>query len=87
MRLGTRIGFMVLTLALASGCAHDPPKGFILPPALSEVFRGGQMKGLEDATSADLGIPNQYDRVSHVCTSQPIFDLNGYYVKTSVVCY
>ena len=83
---------MILTIAfsaatLMTSCASKPPKGFILPPALSEVFRNGQLKGLEQADSAVLGMPNPYDQVSHVCRSQPIYSLEGYYLRTDVRCW
>lgn len=71
-----------------TGCGSTPkPKGFEMPPALSEVYRNGQLKGLEQADSADLGMPNQYDRVSHTCVSTPIYNLAGYYVRTDVRCW
>lgn len=80
--------FLITILSLTSACASKPvQKGFALPPALSEVYRGGELKGLEQADSSDLGMPNQYDLVGHVCHSQPIFDLWGRYVRTSVKCW
>lgn len=78
---------VLITLAAVQvGCASKK-KGFELPPALSETFRGGQLKGLESATSAELGMPNQYDRVSHVCVSDPEYNLAGEYIGTSVKCW
>jgi hypothetical protein len=77
--------FLILALSLTN-CASKP-KGFELPIALSETFRNGALKGLEAADSADLGMPNQNDRVSHVCTSQPIYSLEGYYIRTAVTCF
>lgn len=76
-----------LTFLVLSSCAHEPPRGFILPPALSEVFRQGQLKGLESNRDGNLGIPNQSAMVSHTCRSQPIWDLQGRYVRTDVSCY
>lgn len=82
---------LILCFALAlSACASTPPpkpQGFILPPALSETFRGGALKGLEHADQADLGIPNQYDLTTHVCQSAPIFDIWGRFVRTDVRCW
>lgn len=80
---------LILVLINATACASAPPqrRGFELPPALSEVFRGGQLKGLESSTDGDLGIPNQNDLVSRVCVSEPIFTINGEYVRTAVVCF
>lgn len=77
---------LLLTLLLV-GCASEPKKGFDLPPAVREVFRGGELKGLENATNSDLGIPDQYDQVSHVCVSAPIYNLDGSYFRTAVRCW
>ncbi len=83
-----RLSILVILLVMTSACSSKPVrKGFELPAALSEVYRGGELKGLEQADSPDLGMPNQYDLVSHVCHSQPIFDLWGRYVRTSVKCW
>jgi len=81
--------FFISLLVFLGACSSKPekPRGFELPIALREVFRGGQLKGLEDATSPDLGIPNQYDLTEHVCRSAPIFDMNGKYVRTWVGCW
>lgn len=80
----------LLLIALAalslSACASKP-KGFILPPALSEVMRNGTLKGLEEADGPLLGMPNERDRVARTCRSQPIFSLEGYYIRTDVSCY
>ena len=71
-----------------TGCGTAPKqKGFELPPALSEVYRGGALKNMETADSAELGMPNQYDRVSHTCVSTPIYNLAGYYVRTDTRCW
>ena len=80
-----RLALTFLALNLAA-CASQPKRGFELPVALSEVYRGGQLKGLEYADGPDLGMPNQYDRVSHTCTSTPIYTLEGYYSRTVVHC-
>ena len=81
---------LILTILAGGliGCASEPPKpqGFALPPALREVFRGGQLKGLESATSPDLGMPNEFDMVSHTCTSTPVFNFIGQYWYTDVRC-
>lgn len=78
---------LIMLALYFTGCSSKPKKGFDLPPALSEVFRGGALKGLEVADSPNLGIPNQYDRVTHVCVSTPIYNLEGYYVRTDVRCW
>ena len=85
-RLLIPIVLMLLTTACSTTKIVQKP-GFELPPALSESFRGGALKGLEQADSADLGIPQQYDLVSHTCTSTPIFDIWGRYVRTDVRCW
>lgn len=69
-------------------CAHEEKRrGFELPIAMSEVMRNGNLKGLEDNDTGDLGIPNQMDRVQHVCASQPIYSLSGEYLRTTVHCW
>ena len=80
--------FLVLIPVFLVGCASQPKPTVIVPaPALREIFRGGAIQGLEDNTGQYLGMPNQYDMVEHVCTSTPIYDMNGHYVKTSVKCW
>jgi hypothetical protein len=78
------LGLLALTLC---NCATPKPKGFILPPALSEVYRNGELKGHETNMSGDLGIPNDSDLVSKVCVSKPQFNLYGQYVGTIVKCW
>ncbi len=71
-----------------SGCGSTPKqRGFELPAALSEVYRGGALKPLQEADGPLLGMPNQYDRVSHTCISTPVYNLAGYYVRTDVRCW
>lgn len=77
---------VILTPVLNVACASKP-KGFEMPPALAETFRGGELKGLEKADSPELGMPNQYDRVTHTCTSTPVYNLYGQYVRTSTKCW
>jgi len=80
----------VLSLVLLLGACSSKTvhkQGFQLPPALTETLRGGALKGLEDASGASLGMPTQYDLVGHVCTSEPIFDVYGRFVKTDVRCW
>lgn len=80
---------LVLALALSAlqnvSCASKP-KGFELPIALAEVYRNGELKGLSEADGPLLGMPNQTERVSHTCTSTPIYTLEGYYIRTVVHC-
>lgn len=76
-----------IAMALSLSACSTAPKGFELPPALSETFRNGQLKGLEQADSADLGMPNPYDRTSRVCVSRPIYNIDGFYVRTDVRCW
>lgn len=78
----------ILTALTLTACASKPKaEGFVLPVALSETFRGGSLKGLEHADSAELGMPNQYDRVEHTCTSMPVYDIYGRYTRTDVRCW
>lgn len=80
-----KLTFLILAAALTQSCASKP-KGFVLPVALSEVYRNGELKGLEQADGPDLGMPNQNDRVAHTCTSTPLYSLEGYYTRTVVHC-
>lgn len=75
------------SIAASLGCATKKPRIIVPAPALREVFRGGAIQGLEDNEGHFLGAPNEYDLVSHTCTSTPIFDIYGRYVKTSVKCW
>lgn len=75
--------FAVLAL---SSCASPKPRGFELPLAMSELFRNGQLKGLEYAESQDLGMINPTALVSRTCTSVPVFDVWNRYVQTEVYC-
>lgn len=77
---------LCITALILSSCASQQPRGFILPPALSETFRNGQLKGLEAADSAELGLLNPNDMISRTCTSAPLFDLYGNYIRTDVRC-
>ncbi len=76
----------IASLLIASSCASKP-RGFVLPPALSETLRNGALAPLQQADSPILGMPNQNDRVAHVCRSQPIYTLEGYFVRTDVTCF
>lgn len=81
---------ILVSIALvAAGCSSaQKPHVYQLPPALSEVYRGGQLKGLESPTTGDPNLfPNSYDMVQHTCTSKPIFGLYGEYVRTDTVCF
>lgn len=81
------IGVTLLVGLLVQGCASSPTQEIIVPaPALSEVFRGGTIKGLENNEGQYLGHPGSYDLVQHTCTSTPIFDMYGRYLRTSVRC-
>lgn len=85
------LGLLGLTLAACS--TPQPTKGFDLPPALREVYRGGQLKPMQEATDGDLGLqdplrrPTNYDLVQHTCVSKPIFDLYGNYLRTDTLCW
>jgi hypothetical protein len=73
-------------LALSMTACASKPVGYQLPIALSETLRNGELRGLEHADGPDLGMPNSTDLSPRTCTSTPIFDLYGYYVRTVVHC-
>lgn len=92
------IGMIGILLLNSVGCSTpQKPRGFELPPALREVYRGGELAPMQNAESPELGlgqgvpqtgyVPTNYDLVSHTCHSYPIFDLNGDYVKTMTRCF
>lgn len=76
-----------LFVANLIGCSTYQARMIVPAPALREVFRGGTIKGLEDNEGQFLGTVGEYDMVEHVCSSKPIFDMNGRYVRTSVKCW
>lgn len=78
--------FIMLATFTIANCASKP-KGFILPPALSESLRNGELKGLETSMDGDLGIPNDSDLVSRNCVSKPQFNMYGQFVGTIVKCW
>jgi len=77
----------LLACAFTACASPQRPRGYELPPALSEVFRGGQLKGLEQNDAQNLGMPGEYDRLQHVCVSTPMYDLYGRYYRTDVRCW
>lgn len=79
---------VVFGLAIGlSACSSAPQRqGFNLPPALSEVYRNGELKGHETNLTGELGMPNDSDLVTRVCVSKPQFNLYGQYVGTIVKC-
>lgn len=79
--------YLMLLCLLTVGCATQPQKGFDLPPALREVYRGGELTPMQQAQRPDLGIPKQYDLVSHTCVSTPMYDLDGNYSYTDTQCF
>lgn len=79
---------LISVIPFLGGCSSkQKPQGFEMPPALREVFRGGELSPLQTADTPNLGMPNQYDQVQHVCVSTPIYGLDGRYVRTSVKCW
>lgn len=80
-----RIIIILLTCVL--GACASKPLGFVLPPALSEVYRNGELKGHETNATGDLGVPNDTDLVARVCVSKPQFNMYGQYVTTIVKCW
>jgi hypothetical protein len=77
----------LLSIVIFGGCSTYQARMIVPAPALREVFRGGTIKGLEDNDGQFLGTVGEYDMVEHVCSSKPIFDMNGRYVRTSVKCW
>lgn len=73
-----RIFLLILLLTLASACATKPQVNDY-GGSLPEVYRAG--------TPLVEPYPNYYHRISHTCTSTPIYDLYGYYVRTDVRCW
>lgn len=85
---GTKLKYsLLLCLLLLSACASQQPRVIVPAPALREVFRGGSIQGLEDNSGHYMGRPNDYDLVEHACSSGPIYDSSGRYVRTDVRCY
>ena len=91
------IGLAGILILTSVGCSTPPkPRGFELPPALREIYRGGELAPMQNAESPELGIrdqkpagyvPTNYDLVTHTCHSYPIFNLDGSYVKTMTRCF
>lgn len=69
---------LVLTLALI-GCSTPQKPTLTYQGALPELYRAG--------TPSVEPYPNYMHRISHSCTSMPIYDLDGYYVRTDVRCW
>lgn len=66
--------------ALLVGCASTPQQKINdYGGALPELYRSG--------TPNVEPMPNYYHRISHTCSSTPIFDIYGYYVRTDVRCW
>lgn len=94
--LTVRLVCALVFVSLLSACANLPPerpevyeapRGYRLPPALSEIYRNGELRGMEQNTSGVLGMPNDSDLVQRVCVSKPQFNLYGQYVTTLVNCW
>lgn len=80
--------YIIISLALlTSACATQQPRGYELPPALNEVFRGGQLQPLQKSAGPVLGQPDRIGRVGMVCIQEPMYDLYGYYMYTDVRCF
>lgn len=78
---------VTLLILFNIGCASPTVVRYNLPPALSEVYRNGQLPGMESDTGALLGTPAPYDQVPRTCRSQPIYSLHGIYIRTDVRCF
>lgn len=68
----------IITLSLI-GCATPKKEIINYEGALPELYRAG--------TPSIEPYPNYTHRISHTCTSSPIYDLYGYYVRTDVRCW
>jgi hypothetical protein len=69
----------LLAALILSGCASTPRPPNTYGGALPELYRAG--------TPTTEPYPAYYHRVSHSCTSTPIYDQFGYYVRTDVRCW
>jgi len=80
---------IIATLAILGSltACQTRPIVYVPAPALREVFRGGEIKGLENNDRQWTGEVGDFDRVEHVCSSSPVYDLDGNYVRTSVRCW
>lgn len=79
---------LLIAMLALSACASRPVV-YQVPDTLREVYRGGELRGLEtprDANNAEL-YPGQYDLTQHVCTSMPEWDNYGQYVRTITKCW
>ena len=67
-----------LLLILIVGCSSQP-KQPEYGGAMAEIMRSGvpQMEAY----------PDYYSQIQHTCTSTPIWDMEGQYVRTDVRCY
>lgn len=71
------IFILIVSMALI-GCQTQPKQALDYGGALPELYRA-------DTPQAEP-YPNYYHAVSHTCTSTPIYDAYGYYVRTDVRC-
>jgi hypothetical protein len=69
---------LLLVSMFLIGCQTYQPRPHTYGGALREVNRGGLPEQYQ---------PSNYDLVSHVCTSTPIFDLQGNFVRKDVRCW
>lgn len=83
-----RIVLLIALVLSSAACTTAKPRGYELPPALREVFRGGELNGLQNVSSEDPRLyPSQRDLVQQVCVSEPLFDAYGRYYRTAVRCW
>lgn len=79
---------LVLFVIQSMGCSSTPRPIVVEPaPALREVFRGGEVQGLQNNAGHFMGRPKAYDLQTHVCRSEPIFNNKGQYLGTDVRCF
>jgi hypothetical protein len=68
----------LILISLAIGCSSKP-KVPDYDGALRELMRNG-------VPQSEM-YPDYYSRTSHTCTSTPIYDLEGYYVRHDIRCH
>lgn len=79
---------ILISMLALTACSTPPkPRGYELPPAMREVFRGGEIQGLQSNDGAAYGMPSPYDQVQHTCVSTPMYNLDGTYWRTKVQCW
>jgi hypothetical protein len=71
---------IILIVLFLAACATTEKPVNTYQGTLPELYRAGTPNVAEP-------VPNYYHRVSHTCTSTPIYDMDGYYIRTDVRCH